>query len=771
MEVVIENYIEKIKSTTEISDVLNYNLNKLVYFDSIKKLNSVHNGQRKLFYSLMKFISIINKKDNYEIVYIGAAPGRNIVQVAKIFEHIKFHLFDIFKEEELKYITDQKLNNIFVYNKYFEEGDAKQFKDVYLFSDIRNVSFTKNEDDIFKDLSIQKDFVYFLNPIMYSLKFRIPYNIHKIDYLDGLCYIQPFTKKLSNEVRLIGSSKKEKKYYLKAHEMKMFYINIILKEWFFNKYNYNEFLELNLAKNLNMSIEEYVNNVNQFTHNKKQEMHSSIEEYIHNLNYKYNGINIFKSENENEKNIFFKKINTEKFNEALFLKSITHSSVGTSNYEIYEFVGDRVLNVFISEYIINNFEYDIMLYSGILSYFASGEMATLVFSFYLELDKLLITHNNKYDKQLEDILESILGFIKKEYGLYAAKNIIYSLLDKIDFNEYLESIFPPKSELKEYYDKKTKEGSELYKFTDNYTINSNHKSNDLWFETEYTVKLKILDLNKTLVYKGFGIKKNIETDASNYFLNIMEKENIYKRRQIKKIKKTKIQDTQKIDENILDKFFSLLLNEGNLFEDRIDFIKKESNILINPDALIFHGDRILKLVVSDYIESTYKGNVKLYNGIIATVLTEDIFDKDIKLLLALVNKIFNKQYDLLGLLQCYEIIKNILDLINLNDENYSDKIFPPKTTLLEILKFYSKNQNIYIKEYNEDTGDFKITLDLSSFNIISPTFKNVIYDSKLKTEIQRRYEYEASKMFLKYLRNRGYVGNPFNTNFAIIRKR
>jgi len=47
----------------------------------------------------------------------------------------------------------------------------------------------------------------------------------KINYLDGLCYIQPFTKYLSNEVRLIGSTHQLNKYYLKEHEMKMFYIN------------------------------------------------------------------------------------------------------------------------------------------------------------------------------------------------------------------------------------------------------------------------------------------------------------------------------------------------------------------------------------------------------------------------------------------------------------------------------------------------------------------------------------------------------------------
>lgn len=805
MEVLIENYILELKPTTIISDVLNYNTNKLIYFDSKKKLNSVHNGQRKLFYSLLKFISIINRKDFFEIVYIGAAPGRNIVQVAKIFQNIKFHLFDTFKEEDLKFITDQNLQNIVIYNKYFEESDAEKFKNIYLFSDIRNLSFSKNEDDILKDLEIQKKFVYFLNPILFSLKFRIPYNLHKINYLDGLCYIQPFTKNLSTEVRLIGKTKNEKKYFLKEHEMKMFYINIVLREFYFvNLQNkiicFNEFLEFNLAKDLEMTYDDYCYNVNQFTHNKKQEKQNTIRDYIKNLNYKYEGINIFRclenetSESKNDSlknksdeiseiekseqvskirtnsNIFFKNIDTEKFNEKLFLKSITHSSASDTNYEIFEYVGDRVLNVFISEYIVKNFEYDILLYSGILSSFASGEMATLVFSFYLELDKLLITHNNKFDKQLEDILESLLGYIKKEYGLEAAKMIVYGLLDKIDFNEYIENIFPPKSELKEFYDKKVKEGSELYKFKENYNVNASTKIVDEWTESRFSVRLKIPDLNKTLLFTEFGTEKKIETLAVNYFLDFMEKENIYKRRTINKIIKIKIIDTQTIDEEIFNKFITLILDVGDLRSDRLNYIKKESKILINPDALIFHGDRILKLTISDYIETTYKGNVKLFNGIIATILTEDIFDKDIKLLLALVDKIFNKQYNLLGLEQCYVIVTNILDSINLNDENYKDKIFPPKTMLLEILKYYDRNINLYSKDYDEVTGNFKVNLDLSSFNMISPFFVNIIYDTKIKNELQKKYEFEASKYFLKYLRNRGYVGNPFSTNFTIVRK-
>ena len=767
MEVVIETYIKEIPNT--FPDILNYTTNKLVYFGSQKKLNAVHNGQRKLFYSLLKFISIINRKDPYSIVYIGAAPGRNIIQAAKIFPNITFHLFDIFKDEELKYIIDSKLSNVIIYNKYFEETD--KFGEVYLFSDIRNLSFSGNEDYILKDLTIQKQFVYQLNPIMYCLKFRIPFNNHKINYLDGLCYLQPFTKNLSNEVRLIGNSKNEIIYYLKEHEMKMFYINIILREWFFNKYSFDEFLEYNLAKKLNMTFEVYLSHVNSFTHNKTQKPHNSIKEYITDLNYVYQGINIFKCENISVKSEFFKKINTSEFNESLFLKSVTHSSVNNYiNYEIYEYIGDRVLNVFISDYIINNFEYDIMLYSGILSYFASGEIATLVFAFYLELDKLLITHNNKYDKQLEDILESLLGFIKKEYGLKAAKTIVFDLLDKINFEEYTDSIYPPKSELKEFYDKKTKDGSESHKFKDNYKI-SLTKVDDEWTEANFTISLTVPDLNKTLKYEGFGTEKKIEMKAVAYFLDILESENIYTRRKINKIKKSIVTDSQPIEKELFDKFIKLMIEYGNLNLDTLDTLKNSiSNTLINHDALVFHGDRILKLTISDYIESSYKGDVKLFNGIIATILTEDIFDVDIKILLSLVDKIYDKQYSLLGLEQCYIIILNILDSINLNDDNYKDKIFPPKTILFEIIKFYKRNINLYIKEYNEENGDFKITLDLSSFNMISPTYKNNIYDIKLKSDLQKKYEFEASKQFLKYLKNRGYVGNVFSTNFTIIRK-
>jgi len=772
MEYIIKNFIDEVNPNL-FQSILNYSTNKLIYFDSKKTLHAIHNGQRKLFYSLLKFISIINK-DNYDLLYIGAAPGRNIAEIAKIFPNIRFHLFDKFKSNDIDYITSLKLSNIIIYNKYFEDSDVENFKNVYLFSDIRTLSFTNDENIILSDLELQKKFVLDINPIMYCLKFRIPYNQNKINYFDGLCFIQPFTKHLSNEVRLYGSSRNEKKYYLKEHEMKMFYINLILREWLFiNNLCYNEYLEMDLANKLNMTFVDYKKHVLSFTNNAAQVKHSNSFEFIKNLNYKYDGINVFRCKNKNV-NPFFKLIDTsKKFNEKLFIKSVTHSSVNSNNnYEIFEYIGDRVLNAFISDYIIHNFEYDIMLYSGILSLFSSGEFATLVFSYYLDLDKLLITNNNKVNKQLEDILESILGFIKKEYGLKDAKTIVFNLLDKINFEEYINNIYPPKSELKEFFDKKVKDGLEEYKFVENYHVNSGNISYDEWTETEFTISLNIPSREK-LIYKDFGTLKNVEIKAVDYFFEYLEKNDIYHRKKnITIIKKKVIEDKEPIKNEILTKFFDLITNEGDLHHDRIEYFKKKSNIKINTDMLIFHGDRILKLSISDFIETTYKGTVKLFNGIIATLLTEDIFDKDIKLLLALVDKIFNEEYELLGLKQCYVIVKNILDNIDLNEDRYKNKILPPKTVLLEILKYYNdnKNTNYYTIQFNKENGDFVVNLNMSSFNIASPSYKNKIYDITLKTELQKKYEFEACIQFLKYLINRGYIGNPFTTNYTIIRK-
>jgi len=766
MEKIIDGYISELKPDS-FQTILNFSTNKLIYFESKKSLNSIHNGQRKLFYSLIKFISLI-KENNYDLLYIGAAPGRNIAEVAKLFPNIKFHLFDKFKKEEIKYISDQNLQNVIVYNKYFEDSDTEKFQKIYLFSDIRNLSFSNDENIILNDLEFQKKLVLNLNPIMYCLKFRIPFNQNKIKYFDGYSFIQPFTKPLSNEVRLYGNSKNEKIFYLKDHEMKMFYINLILREWFFiDEYCYNECLEIDLAKKINISYEKYKKHVFSFTRNATQNKHSNKNEFIKNLNYKYEGINVFRCLNGN-KNPFFKLIDTsKKFNEKLFMKSVTHVSANAiNNYEIFEYIGDRVLNTFISDYIIHKFEYNIILYSGILSLFSSGEIATLVFSYYLELDKLLITNTNKFQKQLEDILESLLGFIKKEYGLKVCKMIIFNLLDKINFDEYINIIYHLKSELKEFFDSKVKDGVEEYKFVENY-----HTSPDIadeWIETNFTISLNIPFKNK-LIFKEFGTLKNIELKALNYFLTYLDENNIYHRKTYK-ISKKEIIDTEPIKEDILNKLSKLLLDEGNLYPFRLDHFKKLSNILINSNALIFHGDRILKLTISDFIESTYKGNAKLFNGIIATILTEDIFDKDIKLLLALVDKIYEQDYELLGLNQCYIIIKNILSKIDLNEDRFKNKILPPKTIVLEILKYYSSNTNLYSIQYNKENGDFMVNLDLSPFNIKSPFYKNNIYDSTLKVELQKKFEFEASIQFLKYLNNRGYVGNPFNNNFTIIRK-
>ena len=207
---------------------------------------SVSYGQRKLLLILVSFLSKYAeqyKGKNTIILYVGAAPAIGIGIATKLFPGFCWHLYD---PARFAIKTDVK-NNVFVYQKYFDDDTAKYWQsrrekgeDIIFISDIRTADYTKakdlneNEDQIEVDMQMQRRWVEMIQPNVSQLKFRLSYTLdgrkNDYEYFDGLVYHQCWRPQTSTETRLVFSSIKYKNYYCNKYEKQMFYHNAIVRE-------------------------------------------------------------------------------------------------------------------------------------------------------------------------------------------------------------------------------------------------------------------------------------------------------------------------------------------------------------------------------------------------------------------------------------------------------------------------------------------------------------------------------------------------------------
>lgn len=227
---------------------------KLKYNKKISFFKNNHLGQLKLFSNELEFIlsyccdaNIFRKKKI--ILYIGAGPGNHLVYLAKMFPTFEWHLFDCRFDSKL-----ESVKNVFLERKYFDDTSLETYQnliknediDLYLISDIRNLSYNSNvwnaeeELKILEDMALQKSWVEALKPKFSMLKFRLlfpePEIIErigdKVPYLYGTIYKQPWAGGKSTETRLIvsGDDIREVNYSLSDHEEQMFYHNSVLRQ-------------------------------------------------------------------------------------------------------------------------------------------------------------------------------------------------------------------------------------------------------------------------------------------------------------------------------------------------------------------------------------------------------------------------------------------------------------------------------------------------------------------------------------------------------------
>ena len=178
---------------------------------------------------------------NPQVVYIGAAPGTHIGVLSDLFPMITFHLYDSGQKYDFKVLgtkTNVKLNKDFEPDKWVDQ------KDVFLWSDIRNLKYIRadvkaereqreNERVVWEDMQLQMSWIEKIKPVKSFIKFRLPYSYHfntekgsTRPYLDGIVYRQVWAPKTSTECRLVPYDDLRKRDWdYKHHEEQMFYHN------------------------------------------------------------------------------------------------------------------------------------------------------------------------------------------------------------------------------------------------------------------------------------------------------------------------------------------------------------------------------------------------------------------------------------------------------------------------------------------------------------------------------------------------------------------
>lgn len=208
-------------------------------------------------------------------------------------------------------------------------------------------------------------------------------------------------------------------------------------------------------------------------------------------------------------------LNVKFKNEDFLLQAITHKSFNPkNNYEKFEFLGDRVLGLIISEKLYELYPNEKV---GILDKkYASlvNKSKCLEVGKTLNLNKFIIVGNTSKknikieNKIISDCCESIIGAIFIDSGYEISKNFILSSWKNfLKFSKI--TIIDPKTKLQEFSLKKSK-SLPIYKLISN--TGPRHKPN-----FKVAVKLK----NTKFIYANGDSKKNAEQSAAKSLLKLL----------------------------------------------------------------------------------------------------------------------------------------------------------------------------------------------------------------------------------------------------------
>jgi hypothetical protein len=214
-----------------------------------EKHSAVHWGQRKLLMSEIEFLLLHGGNKKTVVIYAGGAPGDHTPFLSKLFPHIMFVLidpstFNIKPSKEIKIIKDFMTNELSA--KLRDEYRGNMSGNTILFiSDVRSVDFRihkleETEEEIQKDMQMQKEWYQILKPDAGMLKFRLPWFINNdspqtTPYLAGDIHFPIYGARTTTETRLIvkGDGTRMKNYDNRKYESQMYYFNTEIRNHLF----------------------------------------------------------------------------------------------------------------------------------------------------------------------------------------------------------------------------------------------------------------------------------------------------------------------------------------------------------------------------------------------------------------------------------------------------------------------------------------------------------------------------------------------------------
>ena len=203
----------------------------------------IHWGQRKLLMSEIEFLTLCQVEHDTlsvdtTVVYAGAAPGTHMHVLVKLFPRLRFVLVDPAP------FTMKPLENVRIVQDLFTDalaaelaGDRKNRGQILFISDIRTAdpdihAPAESDARIKEDMKNQWRWHGLLGSVRSMLKFRLPYDKERSEYLSGDIYLPVWGPQTTTECRLVTCKDepgKTREYDHEKFESQMFFFNVITR--------------------------------------------------------------------------------------------------------------------------------------------------------------------------------------------------------------------------------------------------------------------------------------------------------------------------------------------------------------------------------------------------------------------------------------------------------------------------------------------------------------------------------------------------------------
>jgi hypothetical protein len=200
----------------------------------------LHWGQRKLFLGELLFLTqAVTTEEPYHCLYVGAANGEHLPFLADLFPQVQFHLYDPAPFHAGLVAFAQQTGRVTIHSQLFTDEEVARYGDyqnLLFISDIRHDvgneagKEQRFEEAVLADMAMQRAWVERLQPLVSSLKFRLPYPQADVEpqyeYLSGTVWFQPWAPVTSTECRLfVPRGAQTELYDIKRYEEQCAWFN------------------------------------------------------------------------------------------------------------------------------------------------------------------------------------------------------------------------------------------------------------------------------------------------------------------------------------------------------------------------------------------------------------------------------------------------------------------------------------------------------------------------------------------------------------------